>query len=104
MLDFVNEVNGRSKPKLERYLQSRDVVFWPSHANYLFCYFDQPTSLEAALRSKNILVRPKKDENGTLGLRMTIGTEEQTDGLISALDELLPKRNGSEPEAKKPRL
>lgn len=104
MLDFVNEINGRSKPKLENYLKSRDVVFWPSNANYLFCYFEDPTSLEKGLRSKNILVRPKKDENGTLGLRVTIGTEEQTAGLIAAFEELLPKRDGSEPAAKKAKL
>jgi len=101
MLDFVNEVNQRSKPKFENYLRSRNVEFWPSQANYLFCYFDQPTALEASLRSRNIMVRPKKDENGTMGLRITMGTEEQVDGLIAALDELVPKSNGSEPAAKK---
>ncbi len=32
---------------------------------------------EAALRSRGILVRPKKDGNGVVGLRMSIGTLAQ---------------------------
>lgn len=103
MLSYVDEVNSRSKPKFENYLRSRGIDFWPSSANYIFCYFQDPTPMEAALRSKHILVRPKKDEKGVLGLRITIGTDEQTDRLIAAIDELLPKMNGTHP-AKKPRL
>jgi len=103
MTDFVDEVNKRSKPAFESYLRSRDIDFWPSSANYIFCYFDEPVVLEKALRSKNILVRPKKDDAGTMGLRVTIGTVEQTDYLIATLNELLPKEDATRP-AKKQRL
>merc|ERR1711920_168929 len=90
MRDFVKELNEIAKPKFERFLRSRNIVFWPSSANYIFCYFDEPSKLEAELRAKGILVRPKKDEKGIAGLRVTIGTSEQTDHLIAVLDEILP--------------
>jgi len=104
MTDYVGEVMNRSKPKFESYLRSIQVDFWTSCSNYIFCYFDNPTPLESGLRSKNILVRPKKDEKGILGLRITMGTVEQTDNLIEALNELLLKPNGAEPASKKQRL
>lgn len=87
--EYVAELNGRSKPRLERFLQSKGIIFWPSHANYLFCYFQEPKALEAALRARNIMVRPKSDADGVLGLRVSIGTLEDTETLIAALTELL---------------
>mmetsp|Transcript_140070 Transcript_140070/g.254704 ORF Transcript_140070/g.254704 Transcript_140070/m.254704 type:complete len:646 (-) Transcript_140070:44-1981(-) len=104
MKDFVEEHNKRAKPKFEKFLHSRGIVFWPSSANYIFCYFAEPAKLEASLRERHILVRPKKDAEGVCGLRVTIGTEEQTDRLISTLEELLPKRESGEPPAKMPKL
>merc|ERR1712070_928899 len=106
MLQYVEEVNKQSKPKYESYLRSRGIDFWPSSSNYIFCYFDDPTPLEKGLRANNVLVRPKKDDKGVLGLRVTIGTVEQTDYLIAALDALLPKVEviGSLPAAKKQRV
>mmetsp|Transcript_32083 Transcript_32083/g.88643 ORF Transcript_32083/g.88643 Transcript_32083/m.88643 type:complete len:655 (+) Transcript_32083:101-2065(+) len=89
MLDFVEELNKRAKPKFESFLRSRSIVFWPSDANYIFCYFERPAELEAELRARGILVRPKKDAEGVLGLRVTIGTVEQTERLIASLEELL---------------
>jgi len=101
--DFVEEVNKKSKPMFEDYLRSRGIVFWPTSANFIFCYFDNPVGLEQGIRSKGILVRPKKDAVGTMGLRITIGTVAQMEALIKALDELLP--NGrAEPPAKRPCL
>eukprot|EP00967_Tisochrysis_lutea_P052319 scaffold64815_cov34-Tisochrysis_lutea.AAC.1 len=41
-------------------------------------------------------VRPKKDAEGTLGLRVSLGTLDQTHRLIGALEELL-----ASPPAKK---
>lgn len=87
--DYVEEVNKRAKPKFEEFLRSQGVVFWPSSCNFIFCYFPNPTELEKGLRSRGILVRPKKDAEGTLGLRVTIGTLAQMDGLIKVLEDLL---------------
>eukprot|EP00929_Paragymnodinium_shiwhaense_P019046 TRINITY_DN13103_c0_g1_i1.p1 TRINITY_DN13103_c0_g1~~TRINITY_DN13103_c0_g1_i1.p1 ORF type:complete len:651 (+),score=119.67 TRINITY_DN13103_c0_g1_i1:71-2023(+) len=89
VFDYVKELNGIAKPKFEEFLRSRGIRFWPSSANYIFCYFANPTHLEAELRKQKILVRPKKDAEGVLGLRVTIGTAEQTARVIAALGKLL---------------
>lgn len=92
MLSYVDEVMNKSKPKFESYLRDCDIDFWQSQANYIFCYFDEAAALEPKLRAKNILVRPKKDDKDIMGLRVTIGTVEQTDYLIATLTELLPAK------------
>merc|ERR1712032_1372769 len=110
MADFVAEHNTRSKPKFEDFLRQRGVEFWPSSANYIFCYFQRPMELEVELRARDILVRPKKDADGVCGLRVSIGTVEQTDRLILALSELLPgtngkaETNGHDPAAKRQKV
>mmetsp|Transcript_117713 Transcript_117713/g.327817 ORF Transcript_117713/g.327817 Transcript_117713/m.327817 type:complete len:661 (-) Transcript_117713:112-2094(-) len=101
MIDFVKEHNTQAKPLFEDFLRSRGIVFWPSSANYIFCYFKQPLETEAGLRAKNILVRPKKDGNGVLGLRVSIGTLEQTQRLIAELKDILTETNGAEHPTKK---
>lgn len=97
--DFVEEVNKRAKPKFEEFLNARGIVFWPSSCNFIFCYFEDPAGLEKGLRAKGILVRPKKDAKGVLGLRITIGTLAQMEQVIKALTELLD----TEPAAKRAR-
>jgi histidinol-phosphate aminotransferase len=117
VFDYVKELNERSKPAFERFLRDSGIVFWPSSANYIFCYFRDPNGLEKELRANGFLVRPKKDAEGTTGLRITVGTVEQTDRLISVLKELRhlwelrPATNGHAPLAangeqpmKKPRI
>ncbi|EOD23439.1 hypothetical protein EMIHUDRAFT_116424 [Emiliania huxleyi CCMP1516] len=84
--DFVAEHNNKARPALEDFLAEAGVAFWPSAANYVFCYFPDPTATEKALR---ILVRPKKDASGTLGLRVSIGTLAQTERLIATLRRFL---------------
>lgn len=87
------------------------IDFWPTVANFIFCYFPEPVRLEAALRERGILVRPKKDgrrswfhgvlrlfggktwrksrisgrfqdHKGVLGLRISFGTLEQLLGRV----------------------
>jgi histidinol-phosphate aminotransferase len=101
VFDFVNEVNQHAKPAFEDFLCSHGIKSWPSSCNFIFCYFDKPNELEASLRERNILVRPKKDADGVLGLRVSIGTMEQTKRLISTLEELLPHMNGNGHATKK---
>lgn len=86
---YIDEVMLHAKPKLEAFLVERQVLFWPSVANFLWAFFDDAMKVEEALRGEGILVRPKADADGRLGLRMTIGTEEQNDHLISVLSEVL---------------
>jgi len=48
---------------------------------------------QQALRAKGILVRPKKDAEGTCGLRVSLGTFAQTERLIATLEEVLGNSN-----------
>ncbi|MYM64581.1 histidinol-phosphate transaminase [Pseudomaricurvus sp. HS19] len=88
-LAYVDEVMGVSKPMLETYLQERGVDFWPSAANYLWTFPEQPELLNGALVAAHILVRPKADAAGRMGLRITLGTEAQTRALIEVLEGVL---------------
>jgi histidinol-phosphate aminotransferase len=93
--DFVKDLNERSMPAYLAFLESRGIEYWPTKANFVFCYFPEPAALEKKLCANDILVRPKKDAQGVLGLRVSLGTLEQTERLIALLRELLPeKENG----------
>lgn len=89
MQSYVDEVMQQSKPKFEAYLVSRQVRFWPSGANYLWVFPKNVDQVHEALVQSNILVRPKADADGVMGLRMTLGTLAQTDRLIEVLDSAL---------------
>ncbi|MFT7558753.1 MAG: histidinol-phosphate aminotransferase [Flavobacteriales bacterium] len=86
---YIREVMELSKPKLETFLNQENVFFWPSVANFLWVFFDDAEAVELALRTEDILVRPKSDANGRLGLRITLGTEAQVDRLIGVLAKAL---------------
>lgn len=86
---YVDEVMTQSKPLLEAFLGERNIVYWPSCANYLWMFPESPDTLEKKLADANILVRPKVDVNGVLGLRVTLGTVEQTQHLIDTLKNSL---------------
>ena len=88
-LDYVDEVMSESKPLLESFLADSGIPFWPSAANYLWVFPEGVEALEEKLREAGILVRPKKDSEGRLGLRMTIGTVGQTRQLIEVLKAAL---------------
>jgi len=103
MLEYVRELNSQAKPLLESFLRSANIDFWPSSANFIFCYFEPAQEIEAKLRAQNILVRPKKDDAGTLGLRITVGTVEQTERLISAIKTALREVSCTEAPAKRPK-
>ncbi len=85
--NYVREVMEEAKPLLERFLEERDIPYWRSAANYLWIFPENTTPLTDALMKANILVRPKGDSEGNMGLRITIGTLEQTAKLISVLRE-----------------
>lgn len=83
--DYVAEVMSRSKPLLEKYFDGNDIEYWPSAANYLWAFPQNPQELNERLNAAGILVRPKADQDGRIGLRITLGTVEQTEALISVL-------------------
>lgn len=85
--NYVKEVMKKSKPALEKWCKGRKIDFWPSSANFLWTFPPQAEELAEFLESKKILVRPKKDALGRLGLRINLGSVEQTEVLIQKLNE-----------------
>jgi histidinol-phosphate aminotransferase len=86
---YVQEIMKESKPRFERFLTEKNIEFWPSTANYLLVLFDDCDTVKNALFEAGILVRPRKDNTGRDGLRVTIGTQAQTETLISVLEKTL---------------
>jgi histidinol-phosphate aminotransferase len=87
--DYLEEVLNKSKPMLEEFLNSKGIKFWPSSANFIFTFPPSPDVVNQKLLEREILVRPKQDAKGNLGLRMGVGTVAQTKKLIKALEEIL---------------
>jgi len=88
---YINEVMEVSKPLLEAFLREKNIPFWPSTANFIWSFPDNPEHIEQILRKENILVRPKKDADGKVGLRLTLGTEQQVRSLIKLIESSLVK-------------
>ena len=90
--EYIEEVMGRSKPLLERFLQERQIAFWPTTANYVLTFPEDPDALNNALLAAGILVRPRQDSTGKKGLRITFGTLQQTEHLIRVMSEYLEQQ------------
>lgn len=86
---YVDEVMLTSKPMLELFLSERGVEYWPSGANYIWTFPKDAGAVNEVLLNSGILVRPKADVDGRVGLRITLGTESQTRRLISVLERVL---------------
>ena len=86
---YVAEVMQQAKPMLEEYLAGEGVVYWPSGANYVWVFPRDADAVNRVLLQHNILVRPKVDADGNSGLRITVGTVEQTRHLIAVLRTIL---------------
>lgn len=90
---YVNEViEGRAR--LERLLAKSGIHFWPSHANFVLVRIGSSQQDAAAfvehMRTRGILVRDRSSDSGCLGcVRITLGSREQTDRLLGALQETL---------------
>lgn len=85
---YVDEVLKVSKPLLETFLKERKIPFWESQANFIFAYIPDSDRVCQVLLEHHVRVRPKKDADGQLGLRITIGNGEQTQRLIDVLSKI----------------
>lgn len=83
---YVEEVMHEAKPMLERFLEQKKIPYWSSGANYVWAFFDNAEAVELSLRNAGILVRPKTDASGKMGLRITVGTVEQMLRLLGELE------------------
>jgi histidinol-phosphate aminotransferase len=80
---YVAEVMQEAKPLLESWLDEQGIMYWPSQANYVWCFPENAQLLGEHLQKQGFLVRPKA-WNKRLGLRITVGTIEQTQKLIDS--------------------
>lgn len=89
MEDYVKEVMEKSKPKLEEFLKTKRISFYPSSANFLMLKMPNPEKVIEDLKYKGILVRPKKDLNGKDAIRVSLGTLKDTEKFIKVFDEII---------------
>ena len=74
-------------------LEKLGILTLPSEANFVFARFDGPSAeaVFTALRERGVLVRWFSGRRTRDFLRITIGTREEMDTLLSALKEILCK-------------
>ena len=91
MEDYVREVMGESKPKIEEFLREKRIFFYPSAANFLLLKISNPQEIIESLKLKGILVRPKKAPDGKEAIRVSVGRMEDTKRFIKVFNEVLDK-------------
>jgi histidinol-phosphate aminotransferase len=87
---YTNEVLA-SRPVFEAALQRLGVPYWPSQANFVLTNIgSKHHAFVEAMRTRGVLVRDRSADPGCDGcVRITLGTREQTDQGIAALEESL---------------
>jgi len=87
---YVAEVKG-GRALLEQELRSLGLRYWPSHANFVLTRVGSAhADFVQALRARGILVRDRNSDPGCEGcVRLTVGAEEHTRTLISALRDVV---------------
>src|SRR5215469_7116988 len=93
--EYVREVL-ESRAQIESFLQSNQIQYWPSQANFLLMQAGK-TKAEAArfveeMRCRKILVRDRSSDYGCAGcVRITFGPQTHTERLLTALEETFEK-------------
>ena len=81
------------RTKLIRELEKRGFDVWPSEANFVVirCSIDQARSIFEALKLRRILIKCLDGSHPRLKdtLRITVGSSEEVDALLSAIDQLV---------------
>jgi histidinol-phosphate aminotransferase len=80
----------RNREKLQRELGNLGLHYWPSHANFVLTRIgSKHLEFVHALRDRGILVRDRDTDPGCEGcVRLTVGTDEHTETLITALRDV----------------
>jgi histidinol-phosphate aminotransferase len=89
--EFVERYAGeirRGRERLEAKCRSLEIRYWPSHGNFVLTHFGScAQAFVAAMHSHGILVRDRSSDPGCEGcVRITIGTAEQMDRMLAALE------------------
>jgi histidinol-phosphate aminotransferase len=97
---YVTQVcEGRER--LQSELQSLGIPFWPSHANFVLLYVGvRNAAFIAGMRERGILVRDRSRDPGCEGcVRITLGSRDHTERLLSAVRETLQELGAAHQEA-----
>jgi histidinol-phosphate aminotransferase len=89
MTQYAKEVMQKSKPLLESFFVKNNIAFYPSSANFLFVKAENPNEVCRKFREKGIFVSAKEGKHVGEGLRVTIGSLEQTKQFICVYKEML---------------
>jgi histidinol-phosphate aminotransferase len=83
----------RNRAVLERALEELGFRYWPSQANFVLLKVgDWHKEFVRGMKEQGILVRDRSSDPGCQGcVRITVGTDEQTERLIAALRALAPQ-------------
>jgi histidinol-phosphate aminotransferase len=87
---YVSQVRA-GRERLEQEYRALGIPYWPSHANFVLAQFaGAKSAFISAMRRRGILVRDRSRDYGCQGcVRITLGTTEHTDRLLTALRETL---------------
>ena len=69
-------------------IEEMGVTVTPSQGNFVLAHFkdaEQSQAVDSFLRSKGIIVRPVGNYDLAHALRITIGTDEENEALLSAM-------------------
>ena len=92
----------KNRERLEEELDALGLKYWTSHANFVLVRIGAAhATFVTAMRERGILVRDRNTDPGCAGcVRITIGTDQQTDILLIALREAVGHmRRGAEVSA-----
>lgn len=85
---YVTEVR-QARVRLERALETADIQYWQSHANFVLARVGSTAFVEH-MRRRGLLVRDRSSDHDCEGcVRITLGPREHADRLLSALRESL---------------
>ncbi len=93
--DYVRDYTAtvrRGRALLEQELAAAGVTCWSSQANFVLARIGEcHREFVTAMRARGVLVRDRDHDPGCTGcVRITVGTDEQTERLLLALREVLP--------------
>ena len=87
------DLNRSEKARLEQAFAARGLRVLPSLANFLCVEVGQGASTFSKLLTKGVIVRPLRPYGLDAWLRISVGTSDENDSLLEALDAVLPPRS-----------
>jgi len=88
MKEYVNEVMNRSKPVLEGFFITNNILFYKSNSNFILFKYENSKIFLEKFRNKGILLRSRKGKNIDGTIRVTVGTLKQTKEFIKTFNKL----------------